>query len=144
MENEKSILEKISQNHNCSVIDNKTNELIGNCGYVDIDNLNQTAEVGIFIGNKNYWNRGYGSEALTLLLDYGFKALNLHNIWLRTFSFNERAIKAYEKVGLKIIGQRRESILRGKERHDTILMEILYDEFYEKNRIINEIRANCT
>jgi RimJ/RimL family protein N-acetyltransferase len=144
MEKEKALLEEISKNHNYSIIDNETNELIGNCGYVEVDNLNQTGEVGIFIGNKNYWGKGYGSEALTLLLDYGFKALNLHNIWLRTFSFNKRAIKAYEKVGLKIIGKRRESILRGKERYDTILMETLYNEFYERNKIINEIRANCT
>jgi RimJ/RimL family protein N-acetyltransferase len=133
-ETEKTILEKLSQNHNYSIIDNGTNELIGNCGYEDIDNLNQTAEVGIFIGNKNYWNKGYGTEALTLLLDYGFKALNLHNIWLRTFSFNARAIRAYEKAGLKIIGRRRESILRGKERYDTVLMEILYNEFYKARK----------
>jgi RimJ/RimL family protein N-acetyltransferase len=128
---EKEALEHLSKNHNYSIIDIKTNELIGNCGYVDLDHLNQAGEVGIFIGNKNFWNRGYGTEALSLLLDYGFKALNLHNICLKTYSFNERAIKSYEKIGFKIIGKRREAILRGKERHDIIFMDILYNEFYE-------------
>jgi len=51
---------------------------------------------------------------------------------LRVYSFNERAIKAYEKTGFKIIGKRREALLRDKERHDIILMDILPNEFYEK------------
>jgi RimJ/RimL family protein N-acetyltransferase len=57
-----------------------------------LDNLNQTAEAAIIIGNKNYWNKGYGSEALSLLMDYGFKALNIHNIMLSVYSFNKRAM----------------------------------------------------
>jgi RimJ/RimL family protein N-acetyltransferase len=133
-ENEKTALEELSKDHNYSIIDIKNDELIGNCGFLDIDHLNQTAEVGIFIGNKNYWDKGYGTEALTLLLDYGFKALNLHNIGLKVYSFNKRAIKSYEKIGFKIIGKRRESLLRRNERHDIIFMDILDDEFYEKTR----------
>jgi RimJ/RimL family protein N-acetyltransferase len=137
LENEKGFLEKLSKEHTYSIIDNGTNELIGNCGFVDIDHLNQTAEVGIFIGDKKYWNKGYGTEALSLLLDYGFKALNLHNIFLCVYSFNERAIKAYKKIGFKIIGKRREALLRGKERHDKIYMDILCKEFYDKNNLNN-------
>ena len=135
IENEKGFLEKLAKEHTYSIIDNETNELIGNCGFNDIDNINQTAEVGIFIGNKNYWNNGYGTEALILLMDYGFKALNLHNIFLKVYSFNKRGIKSYEKIGFKIIGNKRESLLRGKERYDIILMDILYNEYYEKNKI---------
>jgi RimJ/RimL family protein N-acetyltransferase len=137
IENEKGFLEKLSKEHTYSVIDNDTNELIGNCGYGDIDHINQTAEVGIFIGNKKYWNKGYGTEALSLLLDYGFKALNLYNIFLKVYSFNERAKKSYEKVGFKIIGKRREALLRNNERHDIILMDILKNEYYEKNNLNN-------
>jgi RimJ/RimL family protein N-acetyltransferase len=132
IENEKGYLEKLSKEHTYSIIDIDNNELIGNCGYGDIDHLNQTAEVGIFIGNKKYWNKGYGTEALSLLLDYGFKALNLHNIFIKVYSFNERARKSYEKVGFKVIGKKREALLRGKERHDIILMDILYHEFYHE------------
>ena len=135
IENEKIYLEKLSKEHTYSIIDIATNELIGNCGYDSIDHVNQTAGIGIFIGNKKYWNKGYGTEALILLMDFGFKALNLHNIFLNVYSFNERAIRCYEKIGFKIIGRKRESLLRGKERHDNILMDILYDEFYEKNKL---------
>ena len=129
---EKDILERLAKEHNYSIIENETNELLGNCGLIQIDNLNQTSEAGIFIGNKNFWNKGIGREALSLLLDFGFRVLNLHNITLTVVSFNQRAIKAYEKIGFKQIGRKRESILRGKERHDMIYMDILYDEFYKK------------
>jgi RimJ/RimL family protein N-acetyltransferase len=139
VENEKMFLANLSKEHSYSIIDFENDELIGNCGFLDIDHLNQTAEVGLFIGNKNYWNKGFGSEALTLLLDYGFKALNLNNIMLRVYSFNKRAIKSYEKVGFKIIGNRREALRRGKEVFDIIFMDILGKEFYEKNKIIIEI-----
>jgi len=132
VQNEKEFLGKLSKEHNYSIIDIKNNELLGNCGFTGIDHINQTSEVGIFIGKKDYWNKGYGTEALSLLLDYGFKALNLHNIFLRVVSFNERGIKAYEKIGFKIIGKKRESVIMGKQRHDMIYMDILHEEFYEK------------
>jgi RimJ/RimL family protein N-acetyltransferase len=132
LSNEKEYLEKLSKEHDYSIIDIETNELLGNCGFGSIDHINQTAEVGIFIGNKNYWNRGYGTEALSLLIDYGFKGLNFHSIFLRVYSTNERAIKCYGKIGFKIIGKRREAVLRGMERFDYVHMDILQNEFYEK------------
>jgi RimJ/RimL family protein N-acetyltransferase len=130
---EKEILKDLSQKHNYSIIDIGTNELIGSCGFLEVDNLNQIAEIGIFIGNKNFWSKGYGTEAIVLLMDYGFKALNLHNILLRVFSFNERAIKCYNKIGFKVIGKRREALKRGERTFDVIYMDILYNEFYEKS-----------
>jgi RimJ/RimL family protein N-acetyltransferase len=135
VENEKTFLNKLSKEHSYSIIDNDTNELIGNCSMHKLDNLNQTAEAAIVIGNKKYWNKGYGSEALSLLIDYGFKALNIHNIMLSVYSFNKKAIKSYEKVGFKIIGKRREALKRGKETYDIIFMDILDKEFYENNII---------
>jgi len=133
LEGEKDILGRVASGHNYSIIDIATNELLGNCGFVSVDHLNQTAEVGIFIGNKDYWSKGYGSEALRLLMDFGFKALNLHNIGLTAYSFNKRAIKCYEKIGFRLMGKRRQALLRGKDRFDIIHMDILRSEFYENH-----------
>ncbi|GHV06649.1 N-acetyltransferase [Spirochaetia bacterium] len=130
-ENERSFLNKLAEGHHYSIIDKKTDGLIGNCGFMDIDNLNQTAELGIFIGDKNYWGKGYGTEALSLLADYGFKCLNLHNIMLRVYSFNKRAIACYEKVGFKKIGIRREALYRNREVYDIIFMDLLAGDFYK-------------
>jgi len=132
--NEKILLEKISVEHNYSIIEKETDELLGNCGFFDIDYLNQTAETGIFIGNKSYWNKGYGTEAITLLIDYGFKALNLHNIMIRVYEFNKRAIRSYEKIGFKRFGVRREALQRELKRHNIIHMDILSNEFYENGK----------
>jgi RimJ/RimL family protein N-acetyltransferase len=132
LENEKEFLINLSKDHNYSIIDLEKNELIGNCGFLDIDYVNQAAETGIFIGNKNYWNKGYGTEALSLLIDYGFKALNFHNIILRVYGYNKRGIKCYERIGFKIIGKRREALYRNLEKHDIVYMDILSNEFYER------------
>ncbi|MCL2185336.1 MAG: GNAT family N-acetyltransferase [Treponema sp.] len=132
MESEKEFLINLSKDHNYSIIDIETDQLIGNCGFSEIDYLNQTAEIGLFIGNKDYWNKGYGTEALSLLIDYGFKALNFHSIMLKVYGFNARAKKCYEKIGFKQIGIRRESLLRDLKRYDIIYMDILKDDFYER------------
>ena len=132
VENEKEIIKELSKKHNYSIVDMETDELIGNCSFLEIDNLNQTGEVGIFIGNKNFWGKGYGTEALRLLLDFGFKVLNLHNIQLKVYEFNKRGIKCYEKTGFKVIGKRREALKRGNKAFDIIYMDILYEEFYGK------------
>ena len=131
-ETERSFLERLSREHNYSIIDMGTDKLIGTCGFVEVDHLNQKAETGIFIGDRNYWNKGYGTESLRLLLDYGFRALNLHNVMLKAYAFNERAIKTYEKIGFKIIGKRREALKRGNEMFDDIYMDILPGDFYPK------------
>jgi RimJ/RimL family protein N-acetyltransferase len=134
VENEKVFLENLSKEHNYSIIDLETNELIGNCGFLNIEHVNQTAETGIFIGNKKFWNKGYGTEALSLLIDYGFKALNFHNIMLKVYEYNKSAIKCYEKIGFIPIGKRRDALYRNMERHNIIFMDILANEFYEKNK----------
>jgi RimJ/RimL family protein N-acetyltransferase len=139
VESERELLKNLSKEQTYSIIDLENDELIGSCGFHGIDHLNQTAETGLFIGNKKYWNKGFGSEALTLLLDYGFKALNLNNIILSVCSFNKRAIKSYEKVGFKIIGNRRDALRRGKETYNIIFMDLLEKEFYENNKIITGI-----
>jgi RimJ/RimL family protein N-acetyltransferase len=132
VEGERELLGALAREHNYSIIVNGADTLIGNCGFVHIDHLNQSAEAGIFIGNKTYWDRGYGTEALSLLMDFGFRTLNLHNIMLRVYSFNQRALTMYEKIGFKRIGVRRESLQRNRQRHDIVYLDILEEDFYPR------------
>lgn len=127
---EKELLLKLSSSGNSfAIIARENDKLIGNCGFLNVDSVNRKAEVGIFIGDKNYWNKGYGTEALSLLLDFGFNVRNLNNIYLTVKDFNSRAIKCYEKLGFKLIGRRREASIFGDRRYDDILMDMLPSDF---------------
>lgn len=131
--------ESKSNNLNFAIVDLEKDKLIGNCSLMDISYKNRIGTVGIFIGAENNRNNGYGTEALKLLLDYGFNYLNLNNIMLTVKSFNKRAIKCYEKVGFKEFGRRRESYFLNGKYYDDIHMDILASEFqgsYIKNKNI--------
>lgn len=94
-----------------------------------IDPINRSAFLGIVIGEKEYWSRGYGTEAITLILDYGFNILNLHSVGLGVIAFNEQAIACYKKVGFKEAGRKRESKFMFGKPHDVVLMDVLAGEF---------------
>jgi RimJ/RimL family protein N-acetyltransferase len=103
-------------------------------GFVALHNLewhNQTGELSIGIGDPNDWNRGYGTEALRLTLRYAFTELNLFRVGLNTIAYNQRAIRAYEKVGFVREGVWRSFGLRDGQRYDVIMMSILRDEWRE-------------
>ena len=99
--------------------------LIGNISLMDVSTLSGKATLGIFIGDEKNRNKGYGTEAIKLIVDYGFNILRLHNIDLKVFSFNERAVKSYEKAGFKEYGRRHESYFLDGKYHDEIFMEII-------------------
>ncbi|WP_066503550.1 GNAT family N-acetyltransferase [Abyssisolibacter fermentans] len=130
IDSEKNILERlISDNNNFAIIESKNDKLIGNCGFLNVNNLNRSAEIGIFIGDKNYWNKGYGTEAIKLLLDFGFNIRNFNNIMLIVMEYNKRAFKCYKKCGFKVIGERREAVIFGNKKYGKIYMDILASEF---------------
>jgi len=131
LQKEIEILTEMSKNQSqiFGIIDLKSDKLIGNCSLFKINHRNRKAEFGIFIGDKKFWNKGYGTEAAKLILDYGFNILNLNNIMLEVFSYNKRAIKSYEKVGFKTIGKRRETLIIGSKKYDEIFMDILAKDF---------------
>ena len=105
---------------------------IGNIGLHDLDWKNRSAMLGIVIAEKEYWGRGYGSDAVTALLRFAFGELNLHRIYLSVFDFNERAIRCYEKCGLRHEGRARESLFRDAGYHDALHMAILRREFVDR------------
>jgi RimJ/RimL family protein N-acetyltransferase len=102
---------------------------IGTVGLVSINHLHRTAELGIGIGEHDCWGKGYGTEATRLVLDYGFNVLSLHNVMLRVFSYNERAIRSYLKVGFREIGRRRQAQRIGTQVYDVVMMDCLATEF---------------
>ena len=117
-----------------AVVDKQTNEFLGSVGLMSIDNINRSAEAGIAIHQEKNWSKGYGSDAMRVILKIGFDYLNLHRIYLRVYEFNERGIKSYTKVGYTEIGRHRQAqYIRGKY-HDVIYMDILRDEWLEKKK----------
>jgi RimJ/RimL family protein N-acetyltransferase len=103
--------------------------MIGTVSLMNIDHRRQCAELGIAIGDTSAWGKGYGSEAVRLMCDYGFTFLNLYAIYLWHSGFNRRAHQAYLKAGLREAGRLRCGPLFNGRRYDQILMEITRDEF---------------
>jgi len=103
--------------------------LLGDCGLHQLDWTNRHAIFGIFIGDKDYWGKGYGTDATRALLRYAFEEANLHRIELEVFAFNSRAIRMYEKVGFRVEGTRKRALFRESTWHDEHIMAILRDEW---------------
>jgi len=129
LEDEKEWIKNNAGNYQFAIVRLEDDTLLGNCGFNEINHLMQNAVVGLFIGDEENRNQGYGQEALDLLLEYGFQYLNLNNIMLKVFSFNERAIQCYKKVGFKEIGRRRQSYFLKGKFYDDVYMDILREEW---------------
>lgn len=129
LEDEKQWISQNSNQHQFAIVRLEDDKLIGNCGIHNLDHLKQCAEVGLFIGDEENRSKGYGQDVLNLLLNYGFNYLNLNNIMLKVFSFNEVAINCYKKVGFKEIGRRRKSYYLKGKFYDDVYMDILREEF---------------
>ncbi|MFN8559547.1 MAG: GNAT family protein [Dehalococcoidia bacterium] len=106
-----------------------TRRPIGNTDLRNIDHRHGTAEFGIMIGEKDCWNRGYGTETARLMLDYGFSALGLHNVMLQAYAYNERGLGAYRRAGFREFGRRREARRLGHRAYDIVFMDCLSTEF---------------
>lgn len=112
--------------------DKKTGRPIGFGGLYDIHPTARKAEFRILIGEKDYWNKGYGTETIELLTFYGFDRLNLNRIWLGVTEENKRALRAYEKAGYKVEGVLRQDIYRNSRYYNSVRMSILREEYYPK------------
>jgi len=101
-------------------------------GWVDlknIDRLNKHAELGIAIGDRSFWGKGYGLSAMKEMLDFGFSQLDLNKVWLRIELDNEKAIKSYRRMGYIDEGILRQDRLRKGVFIDRLRMSILRDEY---------------
>ncbi|MGE4272823.1 MAG: GNAT family N-acetyltransferase [Desulfitobacterium sp.] len=111
------------------IILNEEHEPIGTTGFRDINHPARSAVLFIIIGEKDYWGRGYGTDALKVLLDYLFYQWNLNRLSLDLWDGNLRAQKAYEKLGFKTEGRLRQARFVLGEYHDAILMGLLREEY---------------
>ena len=107
-------------------------EHIGSAGYHGIDWRNRSAEIGIVIGEKRYWNQGLGTEVVHLLLQHGFETLNLRRVFLRVFEDNPRAQRAYEKAGFVLEGRLRQAEYRRGTYRDVRLYSVLQEEWAKR------------
>jgi RimJ/RimL family protein N-acetyltransferase len=110
------------------IFENASRQHIGNCGLFDINPAMGSGTLGIGIGEPEFWGRGFGQEAVRLLVEYGMYFRNLHSIRLNYFSFNARAGKAYTKAGFREVGRIREAVVLGGERFDEVIMDITRPE----------------
>jgi ribosomal-protein-alanine N-acetyltransferase len=113
-----------------AIIDKESDVHIGNVGLYSIQWIGRSAELRIVIGEKEFWGRGYGTEATKLTVDYGFDKLNLNSIYLGVNAEHSGAIRAYESAGFIREGTMRQYIYRNGRYYDAIRMSILREEYY--------------
>ncbi|MFC1937682.1 GNAT family N-acetyltransferase [Chloroflexota bacterium] len=99
-------------------IDTLDGKYIGNCSFYDINNAKGEAELGILIGDRDYWNRGYGTDAVATLLRYIFGETELKRVFLKTLESNIRAQKSFQKCGFTASGHMK------NDGYSFMLMEI--------------------
>jgi len=101
-------------------------KFIGNCMYYDLDSVKMQAELGVVIGDRDYWSNSYGYDAVTTLLDHCFNEKKLERVYLHTLEWNKRAQRCFEKCGFfQVRPVRRMS-------HDFILMEVFREDWFAK------------
>lgn len=99
---------------------------VGNCTYYDINETRGEAELGILIGNRDYWNNGYGADAVTTLVNHIFRTTNLKRIYLKTLNWNRRAQRCFEKCDFVPCGY------LNRDGYDFLLMELYRKQWEEQ------------
>ncbi len=106
--------------------------LVGFTTFSSLDGDNGSVMFHITIGERDAWGRGLGTEATELMLGHAFERLGLHRVGLSVFSYNLRAIRAYEKAGFRTEGRQREAILRDGRYWDEVQMGVLATEWLDR------------
>ena len=111
-----------------------SDHMVGSCGLSGEIFPHGEAYVGIGIGDRELWGKGYGTDAMLVLLRYGFNELNLRRVTLTVSAYNPRGIRSYEKAGFVIEGKARDFFLREGRRWDMVFMGILREEWLGRNQ----------
>lgn len=123
------ILSGGGEGFNFIIADKQDDSYIGQIDLVMRNKVSHTMELGIVIGNRAAWGKGYGTQAIGLLLRFAFEEVNLHRVELWVHDTNPRAIRCYEKCGFTHEGRRRQHIYQSGTHHDLLLMGILREEW---------------
>jgi len=134
LEEEKNKIRKKLKDSDCYYFSIETIEgkHIGGCSLLHIVKGVKKAELSVMIGDKKYWNRGYGTDVIKLILKFGFKVLKLNKIHLKCIEYNKRGIRCYEKCGFKHEGRLRKHMFKKGKAWDEIRMSILINEYTKK------------
>jgi RimJ/RimL family protein N-acetyltransferase len=134
-ETQKKWLEDIGQSgYPFMIVTQAENKTIGEIEIGTINAASGNAWLGIGIGERAFWGKKYGREAVELAMEFAFSVLNLHRLSLNVYVYNVRAIKLYEKLGFRVEGIERKMLLRDGQRWDVIYMGILKDEWLALKR----------
>lgn len=110
-------------------IDTPAPEVIGAIELRKVSPEHRSGEVGILVGERAYWGRGYGTDAMRALCRFAFEEMDLHRIHLGVLEFNTRAIRAYEQVGFVVEGRLRQDAYLGGHYYDSLVMGLLREDF---------------
>ena len=110
----------------------ETKKYIGSCIITEVNFISRVAKVGIIIGDREFLGKGFGTDAMKVLIKFIFEQMNMNKVKLELFSHNIRALKSYEKCGFKVEGVLREEGYKNGQYRDLVLMGILRKEWEDK------------
>jgi RimJ/RimL family protein N-acetyltransferase len=112
------------------MIDDEKGLPIGTIQLYDFDEQDKSCKLGIRIGDRDYWSKGYGEDAVRTLLDYAFKKIDIYRVTLKVYEYNERAVHCYLKCGFQKEGRTRQSAYIDGKFYDEIIMGALKSDFF--------------
>ncbi len=118
------------------VIETNGGKPIGTIQLYNFDELNQSCKLGIRIGDREYWGKGYGEDAINTILKYAFYKLDIFRVSLKFYEYNNRASNCYVKCGFKHEGKTRKSAYIDGEFYDEIIMGVLKSDFVSKKEVV--------
>ncbi|MEO0581013.1 MAG: GNAT family protein [Bacteroidota bacterium] len=117
-----------------AIIEKSSGRHIGNIKLHNFDWISRTGELGILIGNKSVWGKGYGHESCKLIVAYAFDRLNLRKVWLAVYANNPAAIHIYQKLGFEEEGKLKAHVFSGAAYVDKIFMGLFAQDYASKNK----------
>ena len=128
---EKELEEQSVNQHWFSIRKFDDDRLLGDIDLYIYTWTGRDAFVGLGIGEREFWGRGYGTDVMKVILRYAFTEVNLNRVSLTVFEYNPRAVRSYEKAGFRHEGRMRQVLNKEGKRWDILTMGILRDEWME-------------